>query len=236
MNRDINRVRDVLDEARAFLSLPRPEPPPDRFPRQPPFQADRKYPCDVIFRVTRLVLDVSFGRNGRGTGCGRRRRATIRQTQKWSASEARRSPGAQRGERRGGSRSNRLRHDTASRNNRASALRHALAPDHCRRRASACADDEAVRTRRRRTPGVRLGSAHGSRCTAWEPPFVFGEARTKLVAAPLSGSHSPESGSKNEVLSLQGDRPCLPHGTALCATGRLRRDGEAKNRRPSSRI
>jgi hypothetical protein len=29
-------LRDVLDEARSFLSLPRPEPPPDRYTRQPP--------------------------------------------------------------------------------------------------------------------------------------------------------------------------------------------------------
>jgi hypothetical protein len=45
MNRDLNRVRDVLDEARAFLSLPRPEPPPDRFPRQPPFKLTANAPA-----------------------------------------------------------------------------------------------------------------------------------------------------------------------------------------------
>jgi hypothetical protein len=36
MNRGLDRLRDVLDEARSFLSLPRPEPPPDRYTRQPP--------------------------------------------------------------------------------------------------------------------------------------------------------------------------------------------------------
>jgi hypothetical protein len=35
MNRRLDRLRDVLDEARSFLSLPRPEPPPDRHTRQP---------------------------------------------------------------------------------------------------------------------------------------------------------------------------------------------------------
>jgi hypothetical protein len=32
----LERLRDVLDEARSFLSLPRPEPPSDRYRRQPP--------------------------------------------------------------------------------------------------------------------------------------------------------------------------------------------------------
>jgi hypothetical protein len=36
MSRSLDRLRDVLDEARSFLSLPRPEPPPDRYTRQPP--------------------------------------------------------------------------------------------------------------------------------------------------------------------------------------------------------
>jgi Toprim domain len=35
MNRRLDRLRDVLDEARSFLSLPRPKPPPDRHTRQP---------------------------------------------------------------------------------------------------------------------------------------------------------------------------------------------------------
>jgi hypothetical protein len=35
-NRGLERLRDVLDEARSFLSLPRPEPPPDRYMRQQP--------------------------------------------------------------------------------------------------------------------------------------------------------------------------------------------------------
>src|SRR6266404_7033052 len=30
LNRGLGRLHDVLDEARCFLSLPRPEPPPDR--------------------------------------------------------------------------------------------------------------------------------------------------------------------------------------------------------------
>ena len=36
LNRRLERLRDVLDEARSFLSLPRPEPPPDCHRRQPP--------------------------------------------------------------------------------------------------------------------------------------------------------------------------------------------------------
>src|SRR5271168_4050662 len=35
MNRGLNHLRDVLDEARSFLSLPRSEPAPDRFGREP---------------------------------------------------------------------------------------------------------------------------------------------------------------------------------------------------------
>ena len=35
LNRGLERLRDVLDEARSFLNLPRPEPPPDRYRRQP---------------------------------------------------------------------------------------------------------------------------------------------------------------------------------------------------------
>jgi phage/plasmid primase-like uncharacterized protein len=35
LNRGLERLHDVLDEARSFLSLPRPEPPPDRNRRQP---------------------------------------------------------------------------------------------------------------------------------------------------------------------------------------------------------
>ena len=34
MNRGLDRLRDVLEEARSFLSLPRPEPPPDRSARR----------------------------------------------------------------------------------------------------------------------------------------------------------------------------------------------------------
>src|SRR5215831_15365649 len=36
LNRRLERLRDVLDEARSFLSLPRPEPPPHCHRRQPP--------------------------------------------------------------------------------------------------------------------------------------------------------------------------------------------------------
>jgi hypothetical protein len=36
MNQGLQRLSDVLDEARSFLSLPRPEPPSDRYRRQPP--------------------------------------------------------------------------------------------------------------------------------------------------------------------------------------------------------
>jgi hypothetical protein len=36
LNLGLARLRDVLDEARSFLSLPRPQPPPDRYRRQPP--------------------------------------------------------------------------------------------------------------------------------------------------------------------------------------------------------
>ena len=35
MNRGLDRLRDVIDEARSFLSLPRPEPALDRFGREP---------------------------------------------------------------------------------------------------------------------------------------------------------------------------------------------------------
>ena len=35
LNQGLERLRDVLDEARSFLNLPRPEPPPDRYRRQP---------------------------------------------------------------------------------------------------------------------------------------------------------------------------------------------------------
>src|SRR3984893_9447056 len=34
MNRGLDRLRDVLDEARSFLSLPRPEPSADRYSRR----------------------------------------------------------------------------------------------------------------------------------------------------------------------------------------------------------
>src|ERR1700731_953826 len=33
LNRGLDRLRDALDEARSFLSLPRPEPTPDRYTR-----------------------------------------------------------------------------------------------------------------------------------------------------------------------------------------------------------
>src|ERR1700724_2211688 len=36
LNRGLEHLRDVLDEARSFLSLPRPQSPPDRYTRQPP--------------------------------------------------------------------------------------------------------------------------------------------------------------------------------------------------------
>ena len=36
LNQGLEHLREVLDEARSFLSLPRPEPPPNRFRRQPP--------------------------------------------------------------------------------------------------------------------------------------------------------------------------------------------------------
>jgi hypothetical protein len=36
LNLGFEHLRDSLDEARAFLNLPRPEPPPDRYRRQPP--------------------------------------------------------------------------------------------------------------------------------------------------------------------------------------------------------
>jgi hypothetical protein len=36
LNRGLERLHDVLDEARSFLSLPRPEPPSDPYRRQPP--------------------------------------------------------------------------------------------------------------------------------------------------------------------------------------------------------
>src|ERR1700730_19120038 len=35
MNRGLDRLRDVLDEARSFLNLPRPDPTPDRFRQEP---------------------------------------------------------------------------------------------------------------------------------------------------------------------------------------------------------
>jgi hypothetical protein len=36
LNQGLERLRDVLEEARSFLSLPRPQPPPGRYRRQPP--------------------------------------------------------------------------------------------------------------------------------------------------------------------------------------------------------
>src|SRR6266566_7743731 len=36
MNRGLSRLRDVLDEARCFLSVPRAEPAPERLQQDPP--------------------------------------------------------------------------------------------------------------------------------------------------------------------------------------------------------
>ena len=55
LNRGFERLRDVLDEARWFLSLPRPEPPPDRYRRQPPAPMGSPESARRLFAMTQPI-------------------------------------------------------------------------------------------------------------------------------------------------------------------------------------
>jgi Toprim domain len=55
MNRGLDRLRDVLDEARSFLSLPRPEPPPDRYTRQPPAPTGSPESAHRLFAMSQPI-------------------------------------------------------------------------------------------------------------------------------------------------------------------------------------
>jgi hypothetical protein len=55
LNRGLERLHDVLDEARSFLSLPRLEPPPDRYRRQPPAQIGSPESARRLFAMSRAI-------------------------------------------------------------------------------------------------------------------------------------------------------------------------------------
>jgi hypothetical protein len=55
LNRGFERLRDVLDEARWFLSLPRPEPPRDRYRRQPPAPMGSPESARRLFAMTQPI-------------------------------------------------------------------------------------------------------------------------------------------------------------------------------------
>lgn len=55
MNRGLDRLRDVLDEARSFLRLPRPEPPPRRTVHQPPAPSGSPESARRLFAMARPI-------------------------------------------------------------------------------------------------------------------------------------------------------------------------------------
>jgi hypothetical protein len=54
-NRGLDRFRDVLDEARSFLSLPRREPPPDRYKRRPPAPTGSPESARRLFAMSKPI-------------------------------------------------------------------------------------------------------------------------------------------------------------------------------------
>jgi hypothetical protein len=56
LNRGLDHLRDVLDEARSFLSLPRPEPAPNRFRRQPPAPVGSPESARRLFAMAQPLL------------------------------------------------------------------------------------------------------------------------------------------------------------------------------------
>jgi len=56
LNRGLGRLHDVLDEARCFLNLPRPEPPPDRNRRQPPAPMGSAESARRLFAMSQPIL------------------------------------------------------------------------------------------------------------------------------------------------------------------------------------
>jgi phage/plasmid primase-like uncharacterized protein len=55
MNRGLDRFSDVVDEARSFLSLPRPEPMPDRSSRQPSAQGGSPESARRLFAMAQPI-------------------------------------------------------------------------------------------------------------------------------------------------------------------------------------
>jgi len=55
LNRGLDHLRDVLDAARSFLSLPRPEPAPNRFRRQPPAPVGSPESARRLFAMLRPI-------------------------------------------------------------------------------------------------------------------------------------------------------------------------------------
>jgi Toprim domain len=57
MSMRLDRLRDVLDEARAFLRLPRPDPPPDRCTRQAPAPIGSPESARRLFAMAQPISD-----------------------------------------------------------------------------------------------------------------------------------------------------------------------------------
>jgi hypothetical protein len=57
LNQGLDHLRDVLDEARCFLSLPSPEPPPNRFRRQPPAPMGSPESARRLFAMAQPILE-----------------------------------------------------------------------------------------------------------------------------------------------------------------------------------
>jgi len=55
LNRGLEHLHDVLDEARSFLSLPRPEPPSNRYRRQPPAQIGSPESARRLFAMSQRI-------------------------------------------------------------------------------------------------------------------------------------------------------------------------------------
>jgi hypothetical protein len=55
LNRGLERLHDVLDEARSFLSLPRSEPQSDRYRRQPPALMGSSESARRLFAMSRPI-------------------------------------------------------------------------------------------------------------------------------------------------------------------------------------
>src|SRR5262245_45719165 len=54
-NRGLERLHDVLDEARSFLSLPRAEPPSNGYRRQPPAQIGSSESARRLFAMSQRI-------------------------------------------------------------------------------------------------------------------------------------------------------------------------------------